>query len=257
MVRYMIALCAMLTISIIGLSCFEKRISDEKLTKLRPAALPPSPYKDVRTQVGLCTVWMAIPEHWNGDLAIEAHGAVPIHSRLSPDVFTNDDPWFREYMDAGWIVASTSFRSRLCSIDESAEDMDDLRQYITDTYGQPKRVFLIGWSRGGGVVIRMAETRNGLYTAAIAYGPVIVDPTYKPKIPVFIMTTEDEKEAPLQYVQKSIQNKFRAVCWHTGRSGHCDLSQIEILMSWRAMIFWSEGGVIGSERKVTIDDSVQ
>jgi pimeloyl-ACP methyl ester carboxylesterase len=71
------------------------------------------------------------------------------------------DSGFPELRDAlvqqGFAVAYSSFASNGYAIKEGVQDTDQLRTRFIELYGKPTKIFLVGASLGGGVVIDLAE----------------------------------------------------------------------------------------------------
>ncbi len=68
-----------------------------------------------------------------------------------------EDQCYRRLLEAGWIVAMTSYRKEGLVIREAIDDLISLREYIAEKYGSLKTVLLEGESMGGAIVTHINE----------------------------------------------------------------------------------------------------
>jgi len=107
------------------------------------------------------------PAVWNHQLVLYAHGIVDPEEPISLPT----DSGFAEFRDAlvqqGFAVAYSSFASNGFAIKEGARDTDQLRSLFIRQVGKPARIFLVGASLGGGIVIDLAEQFPEKYDGAL------------------------------------------------------------------------------------------
>lgn len=104
---------------------------------------------------------IAIPETWNGDLVLHAHGGPSLNDPTPARAVEDLERW-NIMVRAGYAWAASTFRQGGVEVTAAAEDTERLRTIFNHYVGQPKRTFLHGQSWGAGVAAKGAE----LYTAA-------------------------------------------------------------------------------------------
>ena len=100
-----------------------------------------------------------IPENWNGDLVLWLHGYTPAEAAVAlPSV------QLRAFLlSQGFAVAASSFSENGYVVAEGTRQSHQLLGLFASRFGQPRHMFLLGVSLGGGIGVKMAET----------YGPQI------------------------------------------------------------------------------------
>lgn len=101
---------------------------------------------------------LAVPENWNGDLIVYAHGII-VDTSQPIALPTNDNiEALREILlDNGYAIAYSSFSKNGFAVREGVLDTRNLTSQFTKQFGKPDRTFLIGYSLGGAVCIKLAE----------------------------------------------------------------------------------------------------
>ena len=114
---------------------------------------------------------LAMPDNWNGDLVVYAHGIIvdatqPIALPTADDIEALRDLW----TDNGYAVAYSSYSQNGFAVKEGVHDTLSLNAQFTKHFGKPNRRFLVGHSLGGAVCVRLAEFYpqhyDGVLTAA-------------------------------------------------------------------------------------------
>ncbi len=243
-----------LTVSVLMLACLVLAVG-QFLGNVAHAAEPVQEdtvaHKVVEGKLGQSLVQVVVPKQWNHNLILIAHGYRPAEQPLSAK-FSTDNVFVKTFVDEGWMIASTSYRRNGYLIDEAIEDIEFLRQDITEHYGEPRRVFLVGSSMGGAIVIRMAETLSGKYSGALAIGTIFHKPTYKPEIPLLMISNQNEISGPRDYAKKSEGRTLKSACWVVTRDGHCNVTSAERLEALQSLVRWTEGVPIQLSRDATI-----
>ena len=118
-----------------------------------------------------------IPDVWNGDLVVYAHGFTPPGTPLAlPD----EVPQFCAMaMSAGYAFATTSYPSNGMAIVDGLADLVQLVGEFKNAHPQTGRVFLIGASMGGLIAAQAAERNPETFSGVLAmcgiYGSYLVE----------------------------------------------------------------------------------
>ena len=104
-----------------------------------------------------------LPYHWNGDLAVYAHGFIdPAASIALPDAAPVDvAPWVVELrerlLQAGYAVAYSSFSENGWAVNDGAQRTRELRPLFSYYFPTPNRTFVIGRSLGALTTMLLVE----------------------------------------------------------------------------------------------------
>lgn len=204
-------------------------------------------------KLGGSFIKISIPSTWNKNVLILAHGLRSPDSPLSAD-FTADKGYCKVLSDEGWLIASTSYRKNGYIIQEAIEDLEELRRYVAERFGAPRKIVLNGASMGGAIVTLMAEADSSVYAGALVIGPALgMDRNtyrFKPAIPVLVLTNQNERADPDTYGNKA--GAFAPALWTVKRDGHCNVTSEETLAALRALVLWMDGGPIELEKDGTM-----
>lgn len=101
---------------------------------------------------------ISVPDNWNGDLVVYAHGIVipatlPVELPSVDDIAALRNLWTSN----GYAVAVSSYSENGFAIEEGVHDTLNLNARFTRHFGKPNRRFLVGHSLGGAVCVRLAE----------------------------------------------------------------------------------------------------
>ena len=119
-------------------------------------------------EVGGANYYIEVPENWNGDLVLYAHGyvtpAVPIED-LSAEFI---EPGKRaELLSRGYAWAASARPANGFAVQEGVRVTHQLRGIFTSRVGQPNRVYLSSTSMGGVIILRLIEEHPGMYAGAL------------------------------------------------------------------------------------------
>jgi pimeloyl-ACP methyl ester carboxylesterase len=104
-----------------------------------------------------------VPDDWNGQLLLFAHG---FHGD-GPEL-TVDDPPIRGYLVRnGFAWAASSYRRNGYAIEEGIKDTEALRDLFIERFGKPRRTYLMGASMGGHITAAAIERRPDTYDGAM------------------------------------------------------------------------------------------
>jgi pimeloyl-ACP methyl ester carboxylesterase len=188
------------------------------------------------------------PGQWNHRILLLAHGyradKTPLVADLHPERAS-----IKAALDDGWIVATTSFRRNGIVLADSIADLDGLRNYIANEFGQPERVILEGESMGGLIVTLMAERDKGLYDGAIAFDPTFyvkeqngqIGISLLPRIPLLLVATNKEFLQSMRYVTSLVARPAPTVqpaLFVIKREGHTNINQAEHAEAFEALNAW-------------------
>lgn len=206
-----------------------------------------------------------VPEVLSGDLLLVAHGYRPQGSALSAD-FEESAAMYDSMVADGWVVATTSYRRNGWVLQDAAADLLNLRAWIVAEVLEPKRVFLLGSSMGGGVVTWLAEQAPEGFDGAVAQGAYLFEPivdlavrsnqfadfyTFEPKLPLLYLTNQSELAGPAGYVERARTSEVPPVLWTVKRDGHVNLNGAETLAALRAVMDATAGGVLVANADAT------
>ena len=120
---------------------------------------------------------ITVPENWNGDLIIFAHGYVPVTLPLAI-------PWDQMELPGGvtmpqvvngmgYAFATTSYSENGLAVLRGVVDILDLIDVFEQTVGTPNHIYLIGASEGGLVTTLAIERHPGVFTGGMSMcGPI-------------------------------------------------------------------------------------
>lgn len=110
-----------------------------------------------------------VPDDWNGDLVMWAHGFRGFSTTLMVDM----PPLRQHLIDQGFAWAASSYRQNGYVPGIGAEDTLALIEVFEREVGQPERTYLFGASMGGHVTVLSLEQRPDAYDGALALCGVI------------------------------------------------------------------------------------
>ena len=197
---------------------------------------------------------LAVPEKWNGNLLLFAHGCRPVGIPLQADLEV-EDLFYKSLINQGWIVGMTSYRREGVIVRDAIEDVENVRLYVCGKYGEPKSTFLEGASMGGCIVTLLAENQGSFETTGKYHGAILncaallardpVDPlyfTHKPVIPMIYLTNADEAPQIANYVEQceTVEGAKLPAAWYINRNGHCNLNWKEREQAFCELLAWTQ-----------------
>jgi pimeloyl-ACP methyl ester carboxylesterase len=192
------------------------------------------------------------PGDWNRNLLLIAHGYRPEKAPLIPDLHP-ERAYLRAVLDAGWMVATTSYRRNGVVVGAAIADLDAQRAHIAEAYAEPRRVILEGESLGGLIVTIMAERDAGPYQGAVVFDATLyakennsaVGLSLLPRIPLLFVATLREATQPKSYLYSLVSRPFPVIqpaLFLINREGHTNINQAEHLECFEAINAWVERG---------------
>jgi pimeloyl-ACP methyl ester carboxylesterase len=115
-----------------------------------------------------------IPEVWNGDLVLYAHGIVQADEPVAPPTMQDGYAQLRAALLAsGYAVAASSYSSNGWSLADAVRRTHQLSSIFTSKAGVPRRRLLVGHSMGALAIVKLAEEHAGQYDGVLAMcGPL-------------------------------------------------------------------------------------
>ena len=118
---------------------------------------------------------ICLPEEWNGELVVYAHGYVnPQEPIALPDDEVDGTPLSEIITDLGYAYATTSYRDNGLVVPQAIEDLVELvNELFIPTFGEPEYVYLVGASEGGLITAKSVEMFPETFDGGLAAcGPV-------------------------------------------------------------------------------------
>jgi pimeloyl-ACP methyl ester carboxylesterase len=116
-----------------------------------------------------------LPDDWNGDLVVYAHGYRAEAEPFEPVVETLPDgtPIASLVNALGYAYAATSYRTNGLVIVDGIGDLLQLVDLFRAQFGEPERIFLVGASEGGIITALAIEAYPDVFTGGLSLcGPV-------------------------------------------------------------------------------------
>jgi pimeloyl-ACP methyl ester carboxylesterase len=168
----MIACALALIIGLIGFSGISLK-AEASPREMTPAGVPGSS----QPQTGACVdgvqssgalYRICIPNQWNGDLVVYAHGYAAPQLPLSiPDDQIGGVSLSQTVNQLGYAYASTSYSKNGLAIKEGLADVVDLYNIFTNANARPRFAYIVGTSLGGAVAALAIEKFPHLYNGAL------------------------------------------------------------------------------------------
>jgi pimeloyl-ACP methyl ester carboxylesterase len=112
------------------------------------------------------TYRVEIPDQWNGDLVVYAHGFKGFGTELDVD---SPPRALREFIiSLGYAWAASSYSENGYAPGIGADDTLAVREFFIEEFGEPETIYLVGASMGGNVVALSLESFAGAYDGALS-----------------------------------------------------------------------------------------
>jgi pimeloyl-ACP methyl ester carboxylesterase len=114
-----------------------------------------------------------LPERWNGDLVLYAHG-YQSDGRGTSYWRHGAEPVLQAFLARGYALAWSEFRRTGWAVEEAVDDTEALRRHFITRYGRPGRTFVSGHSMGAVIALALVEQFPGHYDGALPLcGPLV------------------------------------------------------------------------------------
>ncbi|HEV8702957.1 MAG TPA: hypothetical protein VGV60_16930 [Candidatus Polarisedimenticolia bacterium] len=147
------------------------------LAMLGPATAAVSTCDPDGTQASGAIYRICMPQTWNGDLVIYAHGYVGFNEPVGipeDQLQLPDGTSVPELVNSiGFAFATTSYATNGLAVVQGIDDVVDLVSLFATAHGRARRVFLVGPSEGGLVTALAVERRPDVFAGGLsACGPI-------------------------------------------------------------------------------------
>jgi pimeloyl-ACP methyl ester carboxylesterase len=117
---------------------------------------------------------LAMPDSWNGDLVVYAHGIVdPAADVVLPSTQDNFLALRAAWLARGFAVAYSSYSENGYALKDAIQRLHQLTGLFSARFGPPNRVYLAGHSLGAAAVQVLAEQYPSQYAGSLAMcGPL-------------------------------------------------------------------------------------
>lgn len=119
---------------------------------------------------------LVVPDHWNGDLVVYAHGYINQGLPLEVPTVTGQDRT-DEIADMlvsnGYAFACSSYSANGFAVQEGTLDTLCLNWHFKKQFGKPDRTFLLGHSLGGAICVQLAESLPKHYDGVLTFAGMI------------------------------------------------------------------------------------
>lgn len=107
-----------------------------------------------------------VPTGWNGSLVMLLHGYEPVGTPRQTPLPIN--PLAPVFLERGYAVAFSAYRSQGWAVAEALEDNAALRREFIARFGHPRRSYLAGLSMGGHLALASMELHPADYDGALS-----------------------------------------------------------------------------------------
>jgi pimeloyl-ACP methyl ester carboxylesterase len=116
---------------------------------------------------------ITMPDNWNGDLVVYAHGIIEPFMPIALPVKDNVEALRDLLVDNGYAVAYSSYKANGFAVKEGVLDTYYVNSLFIRNFGQPERTYLVGASLGGAVCVKLAELHPNQYDGVLTYAGMI------------------------------------------------------------------------------------
>jgi pimeloyl-ACP methyl ester carboxylesterase len=134
---------------------------------LLAAAAPPVHAKTEFGKLGTAEYRIDLPPNWNHGLVVYCHGYDPHPNGVGYDERKPLPPELAVFVKNGYALAQSGYSAGGWAVEQAMQDIETLRTYFVDHYGQPKETYITGHSLGGLLTVAMIEKFPDLYAAGL------------------------------------------------------------------------------------------
>jgi len=114
-----------------------------------------------------------VPENWNGDLVLYAHGYTATLFPLGPPPTESPQDLSRIVLARGCAFAFSTYSQNGYAVKDGALRTQQLGEIFASKFGRPRHTFLLGYSLGGLVSIKLVEQHPELYSGALTVSGIV------------------------------------------------------------------------------------
>jgi len=108
-----------------------------------------------------------VPENWNHGLVVYCHGYDPHAGGVGYDPAKPLPPELAVFTKAGYALIQSGYSAGGWALEQAVPDIEALRKYFVEKYGQPKETYLTGHSLGGLLTVAILEKSPEPYDAGL------------------------------------------------------------------------------------------
>lgn len=108
-----------------------------------------------------------VPANWNHGLVVYCHGYDPHPDGVGYDERKPLPPELAVFVKDGYAVIQSGYSRGGWAVEQAIPDVEALRKYFVQHYGQPKETYITGHSLGGLLTVAMIEKYPDVYDAGL------------------------------------------------------------------------------------------
>ena len=116
---------------------------------------------------------LAVPDDWQGDLVVHAHGGPDLGADSDPARSLEDLERWAVMVQEGYAWAGSSYRRGGYGVRMAVADTEQVREIFVGEFGEPRTTFAHGQSWGGNVAARLVELNGDSYDGALLTNGVL------------------------------------------------------------------------------------
>jgi pimeloyl-ACP methyl ester carboxylesterase len=108
-----------------------------------------------------------VPAKWNHGLVVYCHGYDPHPAGVGYDERKPLPPELAVFVSAGYALIQSGYSAGGWAVEQAIADVEALRKYFAQHYGQPKETYITGHSLGGLLTVAMIEKFPDAYDGGL------------------------------------------------------------------------------------------
>lgn len=108
-----------------------------------------------------------VPDNWNHGLVVYCHGYDPHAAGIGYDPAKPLPPELAVFVKDGYALIQSGYSAGGWALEQAIPDIEALRKYFVDKYGQPKDTYITGHSLGGLLTVSILEKSPEPYLAGL------------------------------------------------------------------------------------------
>ena len=108
-----------------------------------------------------------VPANWNHGLVVYCHGYDPHSGGVGYDEKKPLPPELAVFVMAGYALVQSGYSAGGWALEQAIPDVEALRKFFIQKYGQPKETYITGHSLGGLLTVAMIEKYPDAYDAGL------------------------------------------------------------------------------------------
>jgi pimeloyl-ACP methyl ester carboxylesterase len=108
-----------------------------------------------------------VPDNWNRGLVVYCHGYDTHRAGVGYDPTKPLPPELAVFVKDGYALIQSGYSAGGWALEQAIPDIEALRKYFVDKYGQPKETYITGHSLGGLLTVAILEKSPEPYVAGL------------------------------------------------------------------------------------------